>query len=152
MKERIVTVGNVVSYIEVPETEADFNKFKRAVDMYKQENINGKEARFLFNLKNHKIYDARTSHTYRCVAHSFIFAVHNLEEQQDDILRLSFYTLKYLTGEYTSCDLGITGLKESDLYEKFLSNKIFNRLSKQDLDIIENYINDLKQEWEELSC
>ena len=111
------------------------------------------ECRFVYNLKDHTIYDAIMNDSFRMNSHSLVFSVHdNLEKMEKDCARLSFCTECYARGDLMWNDLGIEGLRISELYgvQYGLDEEILSRLTKQDLDNIDKYCQELKKEWESL--
>lgn len=109
------------------------------------------ECRFIFDTVNHRIYDVVRINSYRMNTHSLIFETFNLGNRAQDFIRFSF--LPYNKGEDYGADfLGINGLTLSELYgtRYGLDEDIVNRLSAQDLNMIDNYCRSIEKEIQEV--
>ena len=109
------------------------------------------ECRFIFDTVNHRIYDVVRINSYRMNTHSLIFETFNLGNRAQDFVRFSFLPYNK-DGNYGVDFLGINGLILSELYgtRYGLDEDIINRLSAQDLNMIDNYCRSIEKEMREV--
>lgn len=141
------------TYKETAKTEDEYNLLKFSKNEFA---YTPTAPSFLYDINTKIFYDAITCKEYRDVTHSYIFEKFGLEEVKkgtlNNYLRLVFSTEGYindhgdLTGNFKYCDLGIAGFRISHLYNRFLDISILDKLTSYDLDLIESYIDSLKQE------
>lgn len=116
-------------------------------------------ARFLFHLPTHTILDLITIDRYRCNPHEDIYNYHQKEDwpsNLDDVcVRFDYYpNIKYAFNGF-----GIEGLSLSDIYQggfycntlKELKELVSSKLSKQDLDSIEEFVRYIDAEVEKIN-
>lgn len=141
------------TYKEPPQTEDDYNLLKISRNEFA---YSPTSPSFLYDLNTKIFYDSISCREYRDVTHSYIFEKFGLEEVKeetlDHYLRLIFSTEGYIdkqgniTGNFKYCDMGIAGFRVSHLYHRFLDISELDKLTAYDLDLIESYINSLKEE------
>lgn len=110
----------------------------------------GYECRFIYNLRDKTIYECVEIESYRMDTHSNVIGRHpELEKQEKYLLRLAFNTDMKYNGDYLYNHLNIAGLKKSELYTcqyaRDYDEDIFDELSLQDIQNIEEYISYLKK-------
>lgn len=110
----------------------------------------GYECRFIYNMHDKYIYDCVEIDSYRMDTHSNVIGRHpELEKQEKYLLRLAFNTDTKYNGDYLYNHLGIAGLKMSDLYNCQYAHdydeEVFNEVTAQDIQRIEEYLNYLKK-------
>lgn len=115
---------------------------------------------FVYDVQTKTIYDAIYCDVYRNVRHELILSDNGFNFKSiepDNFIRFDFNTdgcfnLKCnYTGIYTFNELGIAGLHFSGLYYDFAKyKKRSNQLKVYDLNIIESYVEYLKEEQEHI--
>ena len=114
-------------------------------------------ANVVYNYRTKIFYEGLTSDVYRGISHEALMEYCGIdyEHEPENYIRITFSTYGaydgnyHFDGNYVNNDLGITGLKLSEIYHYCGAEKI-NNLKAYDLDLIESYCQKIKQEQVEI--